>query len=138
MKYNKVTTQPLCTNGCPLGALEKDMSVLIKVDGSMMPCQMLYSDKYKVCNILSTSQTELFDGYSIVSDMVKQRMSNDYGCNRCIVRNHCKKGCMAIAEYLFDDGQASDGECHLRRAQMVAFGLKEMVDVKNKSIETQQ
>jgi len=112
---------PYCTSSCPLAVPESAHSVLIKSDGSAYPCQMLYSDKYVLGNLL-TDDMEVFEtSFRKIADIAQKRIKTDYGCEKCLAKIVCKKGCMAFAEMNTGDPLANDGECDFRKLQIIGF-----------------
>jgi radical SAM protein with 4Fe4S-binding SPASM domain len=116
---------PLCTNRCPLSNESKNLSVTIKVDGTIMPCQLLYDNYFALGNIFNFNKTDFENKLNFVSNLVKTRENTDYGCNRCIIRSQCKKGCMALAFNITGNPLSCDGECDFRKLQYIKFDFKE-------------
>jgi radical SAM protein with 4Fe4S-binding SPASM domain len=118
---------PLCASKCPLSDNPQKLSVTIKVDGTIMPCQLLYDNYFALGNIFNFNETDFKNKLNHVSDLVKTRENTDYGCSRCILRSHCKKGCMALAFNMTDNPLSCDGECDFRKFQYIKFDFKERV-----------
>lgn len=117
---------PLCTGKCPFIDGIEEMSVAVKCDGSVMPCQLLYDDHFKLGNILELD-VEAFERRAIeISDMAKTREQTDYGCVKCILRDNCKKGCMAYAFFDSNDPLANDGGCEYRKLQFVGYDMRDI------------
>ena len=114
---------PLCTTSCPLSDPETEMSVLIKVNGEVYPCQMLYNEKYCLGNILRDDMTVFDNSMKNISSIAKVREQTDFGCKRCLARDICKKGCMAFAEMKSGDPLGDDGECLYRKLQLLGFDI---------------
>ena len=114
---------PLCTGSCPIDDLEKPMSLLMKVDGSLQPCQLLYDAKFCVGNIYHYDREEIRDGMAKNAVMVAKRKEMDFGCSKCMMKYHCGKGCVAMADYLHGDPMTVDGECNYRKLQIVGFDI---------------
>lgn len=110
---------PQCTFGCPFIDGLHDLSLCIKADGSIQPCQSIYSERYTVGNALDFQPQEFEKRMQAIADIAKQRLSTDYGCDTCLLRGACDKGCMAEAINLSDDPLASDGACEWRKLQFI-------------------
>ena len=114
---------PFCTSNCPLSDVSEPYTIAIKCDGAVVPCQLLYDKKFEVGNILY-DDTEIFtEGFEKISEMVTARKNTDYGCGSCILKNHCQKGCMALAEYTSGEPLACDGDCDYRKLQILGYDL---------------
>ncbi len=112
---------PLCTSSCPLANPESRLSVLIKPDGGIYPCQMLYDEGFCMGNILSGGYNEICAAHKRISDIAKRRMSADFGCDRCVVRPLCRRGCMAFAVMQSGNPLGNDGDCMFRKLQLLGF-----------------
>ena len=99
------------------------MSVLIKVNGEVYPCQMLYNEKYCLGNILYDDISVFDAAMEKISAIAKTREQTDFGCKRCLARDICKKGCMAFAEMKSGDPLGDDGECLYRKLQLLGFDI---------------
>ena len=106
---------PLCTFGCSFIGSLNALSLCIKVDGSIQPCQSLYNAAYTVGNALAFHATEFESGMERIAFIAQERKKQDYGCERCLLNGHCSKGYMAAAVLLHDDPLADDGDCLLRK-----------------------
>lgn len=122
-KHNASANLPLCTTSCPLSDPETKMSVLIKVNGEVYPCQMLYNEKYCLGNILRDDMTVFDKSMGKIASIAKAREQTDFGCKRCLVGKFCKKGCMAFAEMKSGDPLGDDGECLYRKLQLLGFDI---------------
>lgn len=115
---------PYCTSSCPLANGDDAMSVLIKTDGSVQPCQLLYDKAFTLGNILTDSSDTLQQNMQRIRDLAAARMETDFQCQRCLLRSKCGKGCMASAVYLHGDPLSNDGDCLTRKLEIVDFELK--------------
>lgn len=115
---------PVCTTKCPLAEGLNDLSFCIKTDGSIQPCQSLYSEKYTIGNVLSFDKRLLLQNINNISDLARQRYEQDYGCKKCIINDICGRGCMAAAANLHDNSLANDGNCEYRKQQFINTILK--------------
>lgn len=114
---------PYSTRECPLTDPHYDMSVLIKVDGSVQPCQLLYDPSFTIGNILSDSAESLTAGMNRICELAQTRTAADFGCHHCIVRQKCAKGCMALAHYACGDPLGDDSDCLTRKLEITNFEL---------------
>lgn len=115
---------PLCTTGCPYADGMKNLSLCIKPNGEIQPCSMLYESEYSLGNLFEFDEKHFNQRLLYISDLAAKRAAFDYGCGRCILQNHCNKGCMASAFLLNGEVLADDGECELRKMQLVGFSLQ--------------
>ncbi|OGO93612.1 MAG: hypothetical protein A2Y17_00700 [Clostridiales bacterium GWF2_38_85] len=127
IKYSISAILPLCTNECPLDKQDSPLNIAIKTDGTIIPCQLLYSNKFKLSNIFDFNETEFLDNYSHISKMVQIRKETNYGCCKCILKDVCQKGCMAMAEYFSGYPLGTDGECKYRKLQFIGFQLDKII-----------
>lgn len=118
--YHLDVPLPSCTFGCPFSDYPDpsvSLSLLVKVDGTIQPCQSLYDGRYSVGNLLAFDCSVLAKGLEDFSDMVRKRQSCDFQCQSCIARSACRKGCPAAALTYSGDFMGDDGECSLRRIE---------------------
>lgn len=118
---------PRCTVKCPLFSAEHTLSVCIKVDGSIQPCQGLYDGKFTVGNILSFDKNEFDDKMAKIVSLAKERVGSDFSCSKCILRDTCGKGCMANADQLTGNPLGDDDGCEFRKLQFVGCGLTKSI-----------
>lgn len=123
---------PMCTSTCPLGKALKDLSLCIKVDGSIQPCQALYNEKHTVANALSFDEAAFLQNLNNIHSIAKQRYGQDFDCQRCMLNDVCGRGCMAEAFNLHDDLLADDGHCLYRKQQFIHLNLKGVVHSREK------
>lgn len=114
---------PLCSSDCPLDDTESAMQISIKVDGSILPCQLLYDSKYSIGNIFNFHLEESETNLLKIAAMNLERKKIDYGCTKCIIRSQCKKGCMAAAYFISNDPFGNDGDCEFRKLQFIGYNL---------------
>lgn len=116
---------PLCTNKCPFAAGNfNELSLCVKVDGTIQPCQMIYSNEYSLGNALKFNENIFIRQLNIISDLAKKRFETDYGCKKCIINGFCGKGCMATAINSGLSPLSDDGECEYRKLQFIENELK--------------
>lgn len=124
-KHGISSKLPLCSSSCPLSDPDTELSVLIKTNGQVYPCQMLYNEKYCLGNILSSDVSVFDQRIKKISAITKERNLTDFGCQRCVVKDCCKKGCMALAEMKTGSPLEDDGECLFRKLQFLGLSLNE-------------
>ena len=123
-KYNISAFLPLCTTKCPYVESMDGVSLCIKTDGSIQPCQMLYNDEYSIGNIFHFDIGYTAQRVNWLSSIAKKRHETDYDCNRCLLKEGCGKGCMAMAVNLHNDPLADDGDCQFRKMQFIGYSLR--------------
>lgn len=126
-EYKQEFRLPLCTGQCPLADRDTKLSVLIKCDGSMQPCQMLYDDAYTLGNLLFDNRTTITERYMSISDIAKTRKETTDSCTKCLVRTTCQRGCMALAVMKTGNPLADDGECTFRKLQILGYEMMKQV-----------
>ena len=129
-KYGVNISLPLCTSTCPLSNPDTKISALIKSNGDIHPCQMLYNEKYKLGNILTDKKEAITERMAEITAIAAKREQTDFGCNRCLARQFCKGGCMAFADMRSGDLLANDGDCEYRKFQLVGFSAIEQGMIK--------
>lgn len=115
---------PHSTSGCPLSDPERPLSILIKNDGTLQPCQLLYDSAYSFGNILTDTREQIEQGFQRIRQLVDTRQQQDFQCHRCPMRTQCQKGCPASAVYHCGDPLGDDGECLTRKLEIVDFELR--------------
>jgi radical SAM protein with 4Fe4S-binding SPASM domain len=116
MELNTEALLPLCTDKCPYVKDADNMSICIKTDGTINPCQILYDDKYALGNICHFDISEFTDNVERFMDIARKRTAIDYGCSKCMLKDVCGKGCAAMAFNLTGCHFENDGECMYRKA----------------------
>ncbi len=119
---------PICTTTCPLGGGRKDNSLCIKVDGSIQPCQSLYSEKYTVGNVITFDEKTFWENMNNIFALANKRYTLDFGCKKCMLNSICGRGCMAEAVNIHDDPFADDGNCEYRKQQFINLNLSELIN----------
>jgi radical SAM protein with 4Fe4S-binding SPASM domain len=114
---------PLCTTKCPFTDGLEDLSICIKVDGYIQPCQSLYESKYSIGNVFAFDPESFQVKMEHISVLAQERCNTDYGCKKCLLNGYCGKGCMAMAANLHDDPLADDGDCGFRKMQFLGYEL---------------
>lgn len=108
---------PLCSTGCPFIVGTREMSVLIRPTGGILPCQVMVDDRYILANLLDFDEDEFEKNTQDLFALAKQRLDTDYGCKKCMVRMSCKRGCMALALHETDNPLGNDGQCDFLKRQ---------------------
>lgn len=129
-KYNAKAVLPLCNGKCPLIKGTDSLSLCVKSDGSLQPCQMLYNDKYTLGNIYSFDCEIFSSNLNNIIAIAQKRYHTDYGCEKCILNGYCGKGCMGAASQLNNDPITSDGDCEYRKLQLIAYQIRDIFDIK--------
>ena len=123
-EFNISAFLPRCTYSCPYTVGSKDMSVCVKTDGSIQPCQTLYSSEYTLANVLNFRKDTFEENVCKLISIAKKRSQTDFGCQKCIVNKICHKGCLAEAVNLTGDPLGDDDSCLTRKLQFLNFDIK--------------
>ncbi len=115
---------PMCTVRCPYTSGSEHMSICIKTSGAIQPCQSLYSDDYSIGNVFCFDEQDFHRRVDTIIHMAKERLHCDYGCNKCLLRSGCGKGCLAEAVNNFGNPLAEDGNCLFRKLQFLDMYVK--------------
>lgn len=115
---------PFASNYCPLADDYENMLNLIKPDGSIQPCQMIYDNRFTLGNLYEFDSKAFLQRCDEVGNLVRTRFESDYNCQKCVVRKRCKHGCMAYAIDLCGEPTANDGECEYRRLQFLVHDMQ--------------
>lgn len=110
---------PLCTDTCPLIQENPALSLSIKADGSIQPCQLLYDSTFTLGNALFFDEHLFKQRLSTLSCLAKKRLHQDYGCAKCLLSSFCGRGCMAEAFQLHGDPLTADDSCNYRKLQFL-------------------
>ena len=119
---------PLCSMKCPYLDGIGNLSLCIKPDGSIQPCQSLYDSRYSLGNISHLDMDSIEKKAQEMVQLSRGRLQVDYGCNRCLLKEGCSKGCMAAAANLSGDPLQDDGECEYRKLIFLKQSLSRMKD----------
>ncbi len=117
---------PLCSMKCPYVDGTDGLSLCVKTDGSIQPCQTLYDGRYSLGNIFHLDMDSIEKKAQEMAQLAQQRMRCDYGCDRCLLQEECSKGCMAAAVNLHGDPLQNDGDCEYRKLIFVKQSLSKI------------
>lgn len=112
---------PVSTSSCPFIKEDAPLSVLIKCNGTMLPCQILYDDAYSLGNLLVDPMNIFTIRYAALSRLANDRIEENDECSRCIMQHTCKRGCLAHAVAFNGDPLGNDGECEFRKLQLLCY-----------------
>lgn len=123
-KYSINAFLPKCTMNCTFLSDDNELSICIKTDGSIQPCQSLYDSQYTLSNAFDFNENHFVQNLHKIQNIAKSRLCIDYDCNKCIVNKICGRGCMAEAYNLNADPLKNDGNCEYRKLQFINYDLK--------------
>ena len=115
---------PKCTNTCPFASHTNNLSLCIKTDGSIQPCQSLYTSEFTLGNIFNFDENTLLTNLEQLHTLAKRRTAMDFGCGKCLLKSVCGRGCMAEAFNLTADPLGNDDGCMYRKLQFLDFEIK--------------
>ena len=118
---------PLCTMGCPFTKEDSELSLCVKVDGAIQPCQTLYDGRFTLGNALDFHPEAFAANVEKLRALARRRLETDYGCKTRLLQEGCLRGCMAAAVCLCGDPLGDDGECEYRKLQFLGFDLQGML-----------
>lgn len=123
-QYSVEAFLPICTVKCPFVTNTNNMSICIKTDGSIQPCQSLYSKEFTLGNIFAFDEDDVLRNLDRITALAKQRSEVNFGCQKCLLNGACGHGCMAEAFYLTADPLGNDQACTYRKLQFLDFEIK--------------
>ncbi|MBO5968541.1 MAG: radical SAM protein [Clostridia bacterium] len=132
-QYQTDAYLPRCTSTCPFVKGTDQLSVCIKVDGSIQPCQSLYSTDYTLANALHFDPNKMDKNLARICSLARERTSIDFGCERCMLHAVCGRGCMAEAVHLTGDPLGNDDSCLYRKLQFLTYDLHATTKATNQS-----
>jgi radical SAM protein with 4Fe4S-binding SPASM domain len=124
-EYSTEAFLPLCTSGCPYAVSNPQLSLCITPDGAIHPCSLLSAPEFSLGNIYNFDEEFFIERVAYITELALKREAADYNCENCIIREGCRKGCMAAAFLLNGDLFDDDGNCELRKMQFVSLTLKD-------------
>lgn len=126
-KFQMAAYLPLCISSCPFTNIDASLSVLVKNDGTVQPCHILYSDAYSLGNLLLDSTESIAERYSSLSKLAKKRAIKKEACSKCLVRETCNRGCIGYAVIKNRDPLGDDGECTFRKIQLLYVAARKFI-----------
>ena len=125
-EYKIDAFMPKCTIKCPFASPNgsETLSLCIKTDGSIQPCQTLYDARFTLANALDFQEQTFLNNLNTILPTAKKRATTDFGCNRCMLKSVCGRGCMAEAFLMTGDPLGDDQNCLYRKIQFLNFDLK--------------
>ena len=122
-KYNIKTKPPYATYKCPLLDESEAIGVSIKSNGSIQPCQIFYDPQFSLGSVYNLD----FNTIKINIDQLRKELINwqkkDFGCEKCINREYCHKGCPAEVFMHFNSFDSADGSCSFRKLQTAKINI---------------
>ena len=131
-EFNINSYPPYATLSCPLSDHDAERSILIKPNGDIQPCQLLYDENYKLGNIHRHSEPKaknpdpykIEENFNKLSGLISARKSLDFGCKNCLCSSKCNKGCPAMAIYAHNDLNSNDSLCTFRKTEFMKIVLQ--------------
>jgi len=121
--YNLDNKPPYSVFNCPIEKTAEPLSILIKCDGSIQPCQKLYDTVFILGNIFMFDDDIISHRIDTLREIYSKRQVLSFGCEKCINRSICHKGCLADVYNYSHEFFGIDGKCVLRRLQTMSFAL---------------
>ncbi|MBQ7335759.1 MAG: radical SAM protein [Clostridia bacterium] len=122
--YKTEALLPRCTVACPFVFGTDNLSICIKTDGSIQPCQSLYAPEFTIGNIFDFKEEAFLKNLDRITALAKQRAATDFGCQKCLLKDVCKRGCMAEAYHTSANPLGNDESCMYRKLQFLDFEIK--------------
>lgn len=124
-KHGTKIELPFCVFSCPMEDSPEDVKLgcMVKSNGDLMPCQGIYDSRYRLGNVYSFDESEVYENLRKLQQITRTRMETDYGCKKCLLNPLCKRGCPASA---LNEGDilASDGDCEFRLKHYLKYQLR--------------
>lgn len=115
---------PQISYRCPITEEQELGNILIKSNGNVQPCHLLYADEFCLGNVFSASYEDVIDTkknekYKMLRTKFREREKklSQNECVGCILTDKCAGGCPAIA---YEDNNRYDGQddaCSQRRSE---------------------
>lgn len=130
---------PECSFGCPMDLEDNPFSFLVKVNGDIQPCQLLYDECFTLTNIFAFQEKQMEKNLKKISDSVSKRANTpqEY-CDKCFLQSGCKKGCLAAAYNYSNDPLGPDGDCQFRIQQFIHYHLNKQSAISAGYLETKE
>lgn len=126
--HNLRTKNISYANECQFNKENYKFAPVIKPDGSVQPCQGLYTKEFCIGNIFSQSVDEIVSsGNYLVTDLlerIRKRRDNldKVVCKSCFLNSTCGKGCVAES-YNKGDFYGTPMNCEMRKRDALRYGL---------------
>lgn len=120
-EYDQEVYIPTCTTACIFLNPNASLSVSVKTDGTLQPCQILYDSAYSLGNLLHDQTDTITARYAALSNLTNERAAESESCFKCVAKDTCKRGCLAASIMKSGDPFGSDGECTFRKLQLLAY-----------------
>lgn len=115
---------PKCTVSCPFIKSVKDLSLCVKKNGSIQPCQSLYDSVFSLGNIFDFQEQYFMSRIAQIAQMAQERAACDFGCKKCMLQKVCGRGCMAEAYLLKKSYLANDDNCTYRKLLLLEYEIR--------------
>lgn len=108
---------------CPLDA-DGLFNPLIKYNGNIQPCELLYDDKYSIGNIFNSNEFDSEKVNLVIKNKQdwKSKMDNS-NCKNCSINTICKSGC--FGEYACG---VNEDDCELKKILLIDSNYKEILE----------
>ena len=115
---------PLCAGQCPYSDKMQDLTLCIVTNGTIQPCSLLSGNEHSLGNVFSFDENTFCERMSQIAALAKERLSSDFNCLRCMLRDSCNKGCIGAAYANCGDVFGDDGDCKFRQLQFFGYYMK--------------
>ena len=133
-KYDIETKLPYATFDCPLAKENDSLSICIKPDGSIQPCQNLYDSKFSIETIYDFDGEKMKKSYMNCVKRLSIEISRIIIAANVLSKKYVK-GCPAHAFNINRNIYDNDGACQFRRLQVIKFSvinqIREIKEQKN-------
>lgn len=118
---------------CPIEQREPIISPIIKVNGDVQPCHVLYDEIFSIGNVFQNELNSIlsYEKNVKLDDIanffsIRKRMIKSHGsCLNCTVCDLCGGGCPAEAFVNNADILSNDGQCQRRFLSLASMALTE-------------
>lgn len=119
--YHTDVHVPTCTTSCIFLDPNASLSISVKTDGTLQPCQILYDGAYSLGNLLHDRTDKITSRYTALSKLANERAIKKEKCFKCVAKDTCMRGCLAAAVMKSGDPLGDDGDCTFRKLQLLAY-----------------